>query len=649
MLAKDVVKAVKRRLQHKNPKVQLLSLTLLETMVKNCGDYVHFQIAERNILPEMVKIVKKKTDLHVRDKILTLIGSWHEAFGGSGGRYPQYYMAYEDLRRSGIQFPQRSPDPVPIFTPPATHPAPRPPQPGYGMPSGSSTRLDEAMAAEESLSLSSLNSMREVLDLLADMLKAVDPNDRLAIKDEVITDLVEQCRTNQRKLVQSLATISDEELLGQGLELNDTLQGVLAKHDAIASGSPLPPEAPNATHLVSEKHDSNAKPAEASIPNIKSIDSPSAQKFPAHQNVIEEEDEEEDDFAQLARRHSKTPNDATVGKSDEIPFSPDMSNAIVPVSMPAAERSKDQDIIDLLSITLVTPISEEETSAAPPTSQTHVPGQIPPSSGVTFSSQAYPDMTFNSYVAPWAQPQPQPQPQYRQLSPTQPQPQAQYRNFSTTQPQPQLQYQHLSPTQPEPQLQPRPQSQHLSPSQVQPQRQYQHISPSQPQMQPQYQHVAQAQAQQFQSQPVTHSRSERQPPHQPYQTPGQPALHAPRAQPQFPQQQVYPPPPWAATPGYLSNQGSASRPLYTYPTARPTSSPNSGSSHQMSINGDLHITSSANSTPPSNAGPKPFIPSYRLFEDLDVFGNTDRKYKVVSNPSPSLMGSNNQNMVGGRK
>lgn len=32
-------------------------------MVKNCGDYIHFQIAERNILGEMVKIVKKKVRL----------------------------------------------------------------------------------------------------------------------------------------------------------------------------------------------------------------------------------------------------------------------------------------------------------------------------------------------------------------------------------------------------------------------------------------------------------------------------------------------------------------------------------------------------------------------------------------------------------
>jgi len=35
-------------------------------MVKNCGDFVHFQIAERNVLGEMVKIVKKKVRILYR-------------------------------------------------------------------------------------------------------------------------------------------------------------------------------------------------------------------------------------------------------------------------------------------------------------------------------------------------------------------------------------------------------------------------------------------------------------------------------------------------------------------------------------------------------------------------------------------------------
>ncbi|KAF5205085.1 target of Myb protein 1-like, partial [Thalictrum thalictroides] len=157
----------------------MLSLTLLETMIKNCGDYVHFQIAERNILQEMIKIVRKKTDMQVRNKILDLLDSWQEAFGGPGGKYPQYYWAYEELRRSGVQFPPRSRDAAPIFTPPVTNPLMRHSQAGYGMPSNTSIRLDEAMASEmENLSLSNLDSMRSVMELLADMLQAVDPNNR---------------------------------------------------------------------------------------------------------------------------------------------------------------------------------------------------------------------------------------------------------------------------------------------------------------------------------------------------------------------------------------------------------------------------------------------------------------------------------------
>lgn len=103
-----------------------MKLQLLETVTKSCGDIVHMHVAEKDILHKMVKIVKKKVtfpgfimglcfichdedsfilmmffilqpDLQVKEKILVLIDTWQEAFGGPRAAYPQYYAAYQDL------------------------------------------------------------------------------------------------------------------------------------------------------------------------------------------------------------------------------------------------------------------------------------------------------------------------------------------------------------------------------------------------------------------------------------------------------------------------------------------------------------------------------------------------------------------------
>ncbi|RWW48868.1 hypothetical protein BHE74_00045027 [Ensete ventricosum] len=234
--AKDVVRALKKRIGHKSPKVQLLALTLLETVIKNCGEIVHMHVAEKDILHKMVKIVKKKQpDSHVKEKILALIDTWQEAFGGPQARYPQYYAAYQELLRAGAVFPQRSERSAPIFTP-QTRPLGSYP-PSVRSPDYQNEAPESSVASDfPALSLTEIQNASGIVDVLAEMLNAVDPGNREGLKEEVIVDLVSQCRTYKQRVVDLVNTTSDEELLSQGLALNDNLQKVLAKHDAIAAG-----------------------------------------------------------------------------------------------------------------------------------------------------------------------------------------------------------------------------------------------------------------------------------------------------------------------------------------------------------------------------------------------------------------------------
>ncbi|KAL9661247.1 hypothetical protein QQ045_026069 [Rhodiola kirilowii] len=600
--AKDVVKALKKRLQHKSSTVQLLALTLLETMVKNCGDYVHFQIVDRNLLQEMVKIVRKKADTNVRNKILVLLDSWQEAFGGPGGKYPQYYWTYEELRRSGVQFPERSQDAAPIFTPPVTHPPVRQAQSSYGMPSNASARLDEAMASEtESLSLFGLDAIRRVTELLTDMLRAVNPSDREAVKDELIVDLVDQCHSNQKRLMQMLTSTGDEELLARGLELNDNLQSVLAKHDAIASG--LPPPMDNQVQVADNSSQSTVAGASSSssvrdhekepepVPNSNSI-------VPVGPDASSQvEDEEEDDFALLARRHSKHPNSQTGNTenllssasttahgspSAETSLSSSPGNALVLADpLPPVRTSKDQDMIDLLSLALTTTSPH---SPAPPSPITHEKPvsptmQVHPNGFSTYPSQD----TYNNYVAPWSHAQPQPQPLPLPLPRAHSQQFHAHNNF-----------------------------------------------------QQQQQHGLSSSTEQHPFQPAQSNHLQQQHSQYPQNSPG------------------YIPPPWAATPGYHSNQ----RPMFSnntpqnYGTSSYTpTQPNRPQQYNSRSNVLVgpHVSSSPETAAPV-AGRKPFIPSYRLFEDLDVFGNTDGRVKASSSGgSPSLSGGSGQGMVGGNK
>ncbi|OAY33223.1 TOM1-like protein 5 isoform X1 [Manihot esculenta] len=235
--ARDVIKAIKKRLGSKNPNVQLYSVMLLEMLMNNIGEPVHKEVIDTGVLPILVKIVKKKTDLPVRERIFLLLDATQTSLGGASGKFPQYYSAYYDLVSAGVQFPQR---------PHATQTN----NPTSQVKKKSTLNGELAAARQEMFAQqaepevvpesSIIQKASNALEVLREVLDAVDSQNPEGAKDEFTLDLVEQCSFQKQRVMHLVMTSRDEKVVSRAIELNEQLQRVLARHDALISGRSMP-------------------------------------------------------------------------------------------------------------------------------------------------------------------------------------------------------------------------------------------------------------------------------------------------------------------------------------------------------------------------------------------------------------------------
>ncbi|KAI7869625.1 uncharacterized protein EV154DRAFT_453393, partial [Mucor mucedo] len=104
--AKDAMHSFKRRLAHKNPNVQLATLSLVDTCVKNGGDIFVREIASREFMDELVSILKSPNGCNpdVKNKLTSVIQTW----GLASKNKPvisYMYDTYSLLKAEGIPFP----------------------------------------------------------------------------------------------------------------------------------------------------------------------------------------------------------------------------------------------------------------------------------------------------------------------------------------------------------------------------------------------------------------------------------------------------------------------------------------------------------------------------------------------------------------
>ncbi|KAI4968950.1 hypothetical protein ZWY2020_046280 [Hordeum vulgare] len=222
----DLVRGIRKRLLLRDARVQLLSLSLLETVTKNC-DKVFSEVAAERVLDEMVRLVDDPiTVVNNRNKALMLIEAWGES-AEELRHLPVYEETYKSLKSRGVRFPGRDNESLaPIFTPPRSVA-----EAEAGANFTQQTFQDVHMhtyTAEETKE--AFDVARNSIELLSTVLSSSPQQD--ALQDDLTTTLVQQCYQSQHTIQRFIETAGDNEaMLFEALTVNDEIQKVLSRYE----------------------------------------------------------------------------------------------------------------------------------------------------------------------------------------------------------------------------------------------------------------------------------------------------------------------------------------------------------------------------------------------------------------------------------
>ncbi|XP_067673323.1 target of Myb1 membrane trafficking protein-like isoform X3 [Haliotis asinina] len=245
---KDAIKAIRKRLSQnvgKNYTAVMYTLTQLETCVKNCGKRFHLQVANKDFLHELIKIIGPKNDppQAVQEKVLSLIQTWADAFRGAPD-LKEVEKVYSELKSKGIEFPMTDLDHMaPIYTPartsvrsPQKQPQQQPPVqqqqsvPGPQFVGGAPTPIQPNQEQQGKLRRE-LEVVSGNIRVMSEMLTELTPTSCDPSDLELLQELNRTNRQMQSRLVDLLNHVATEEVTNELLRVNDDMNNVFLRYE----------------------------------------------------------------------------------------------------------------------------------------------------------------------------------------------------------------------------------------------------------------------------------------------------------------------------------------------------------------------------------------------------------------------------------
>ncbi|TKY62357.1 Class E vacuolar protein-sorting machinery protein HSE1 [Spatholobus suberectus] len=266
----EVVKAIKRKINHKSPLVQTLSLDLLEACAMNC-DKVFSEVASEKVLDDMVRLIDNpQAQHHTRRRAFQLIRAWGES--EDLAYLPVFRQTYMSLkeRDEPVDMAGGNSPPVPYTLESSTHQYPLDPPERYPIPEAGLENMDDAAAFSSNYQHISSEEKKEhlvvarnSLELLSSILSSeAEPK---PLKEDITVSLLDKCKQSLsiiKGIVES--TTNDEATLFEALYLNDELQQVVSKYEELEaaqrSGAQQPQNADTAKHDAEAVQNPNEVP-----------------------------------------------------------------------------------------------------------------------------------------------------------------------------------------------------------------------------------------------------------------------------------------------------------------------------------------------------------------------------------------------------